>query len=112
MKRLLLATLIAGFACAASAQGVAVSVAADVDADATAAQDTPATSPDELKPTDRLSDRLCLRSTGTRIINRRDTRNGQRCVAANGRVYSREDLRDTGRVDMADALRALDPSIH
>ena len=124
MKRLLLATLIAGFACAASAQGVAVSVAADVDADATAAQDSvqqdsvqqvsvaPATTPDELRPTDRLSDRLCLRSTGTRIINRRDTRNAQRCVAANGRVYSRDDLRDTGRVDMADALRALDPSIH
>ncbi|MGY1425473.1 hypothetical protein [Lysobacter sp. A289] len=33
------------------------------------------------------------------------------CVNANGRVYSRSDLSRTGEVDLADALRKLDPAI-
>lgn len=106
MKRLLLATLIAGFAFAASAQGVAVSASVE---DAAAAETAAG---DEMLPEGKLPDRLCLRQTGTRIVARRDPRTGQRCVAANGRVYSRDDLRGTGRVDIDDALRALDPSIH
>lgn len=62
---------------------------------------------------------FCLRSTGSRIAPRRADRNTGRgssdkrpaCVAANGRVYTREDLDRTGAIDVADALRRLDPSI-
>ena len=68
--------------------------------------------------------RHCLRQTGSRITTRANApragaasaTNGQqrnkRCVAANGRVYSREDLDRTGEVDIADALRKLDPAIY
>jgi hypothetical protein len=64
---------------------------------------------------------FCLRSTGSRIAPRarpadRDAIAGSKdkrpaCVAANGRVYTREDLDTTGAIDIADALRRLDPSI-
>jgi hypothetical protein len=64
---------------------------------------------------DPLRDRHCLRSTGSRIVaaqNRKADQAGQRCVSANGRAYTREDLDRTGEIDLADALRKLDPSIH
>jgi hypothetical protein len=64
---------------------------------------------------------FCLRSTGTRIAPRarasdRDadagaTNKRPNCVAGNGRVYTRRDIDTTGAVDLADALRMLDPSI-
>ncbi|MBA2237506.1 MAG: hypothetical protein H0W24_02215 [Lysobacter sp.] len=54
--------------------------------------------------------RSCLRHTGTRISTR-SRRNDKDCVGANGRVYSREDINSTGSVELADALRRLDPSI-
>ena len=66
-------------------------------------------------------DRNCLRQTGSRIVARdsvprsareRNDRLRQRCVAASGRVYSREDIERTGEVDIADALRMLDPAIY
>ena len=71
-------------------------------------------------------DRNCLRQTGSRLVARynnprygstgtaRDSsdKRGQRCVAANGRVYSREDIERTGEIDLADALRKLDPAIY
>ncbi len=71
---------------------------------------------------DDLRDRTCLRQTGSRVHMRTvaraadagtDTRAASRrdCLAVNGRVYSRDDLDRTGRIDIADALRALDPSI-
>lgn len=63
---------------------------------------------------DARPDRFCLRETGSRIpvVRRLDTqRSRDRCLTSNGRVYTREDLDSTGRVDIADALRALDPSI-
>ena len=63
----------------------------------------------------------CIRYTGTRIVKRTPERDAtvdevdeldrDDCVAAGGRVYSQEDLRRTGRTDVADALRALDPAI-
>lgn len=75
-------------------------------------------------------DRNCLRETGSRInrivpdrtstppsylASRSAERNGkaetERCNNAIGRSYSREDLEGTGRGDLADALRALDPAI-
>lgn len=64
----------------------------------------------------RIADRYCLRATGSRIVAR-DSRTekvkdfDQRCLAANGRVYTREDIERTGEVDLAKALRKLDPSI-
>ena len=76
--------------------------------------------------TERDARRDCMRYTGSRITARRADREARAdvdsdekidrldrdgCVAANGRVYSREDLRRTGEVDIADALRKLDPAI-
>ena len=70
-----------------------------------------------------VSDRFCLRQTGTRINRARVTTadanpdtttkaNRRRdCGMGPGRAYTREDIDITGRVDLADALRALDPSI-
>lgn len=77
----------------------------------------------------------CMQYTGSRILSRSADRTGRQvvgkapnvaltpsvdritqldtdeCIAANGRVYSREDLERTGQTDIADALRRLDPSI-
>lgn len=74
-----------------------------------------------------LHDRHCLRHTGSRVHMRTVARtadagtdasvaNGRAasrrdCLAVNGRVYSRDDIDRTGRVDIGDALRALDPAI-
>ena len=55
--------------------------------------------------------RYCLRQTGTRIDLRRHDGPERACIAANGRVYTREDLERTGEVDIAEALRKLDPAI-
>jgi len=55
-------------------------------------------------------DTLCLRHTGSRITPR-PNRKGQRCISAHGRAYSREDIQQTGEVDIADALRRLDVSV-
>ncbi len=54
-------------------------------------------------------DRNCIQYTGTRITSR--DMEERDCVAVNGRVYTREDLRRTGEIDIADALRKLDPAI-
>ena len=63
-----------------------------------------------------LNDRNCLRETGSRIATRikprADSRDTKRCVSATGRSYSGEELRRTGRWDLADALRSLDPAVH
>ena len=107
---LVLASLLVTAAFAVSAQGVTASVG--VDAQAPAASDAAVTP---------QIDRNCLRQTGSRIVARENAtrsdreRNGKptaRCVAASGRVYSRDDIERTGEVDIADALRKLDPAIH
>lgn len=65
---------------------------------------------------DKRADRYCVRATGSRIVMR-DSATGEvpdfdkRCLALGGRVYSREDIERTGEVDLADALRKLDPAI-
>jgi hypothetical protein len=64
---------------------------------------------------DAKVDRFCLKETGSRIpVSSRvsSSREHRRCTGANGRVYTREDIERTGEVDLADALRRLDPSIH
>lgn len=104
--------LLLSAAAAASAQstvgvGVQIGNGPAVADEAVNAGDAPATHP------------FCLRSTGTRIAPKArkvDTDgNGKpdrvECVAANGRVYTRSDLQTTGAIDIADALRRLDPSI-
>lgn len=59
-------------------------------------------------------DRFCIEQTGSRIVAARNARSKsdqKDCVAAGGRVYTREDIERTGSVDLRDALRRLDPSI-
>ena len=64
---------------------------------------------------DARVDRFCLKETGSRIpVAKRVSshREHRRCTGANGRVYTREEIERTGEVDLAEALRRLDPSIH
>ena len=73
------------------------------------AADAPA--PQEQAKKQDLSDRHCLRHTGTRITHRKSTTKDTCSNGSIGRAYTREELDRTGRVDIADALRTLDPSI-
>ena len=107
MKRVLLASLLCGFTCAVSAQSVTISAETDTTADL-AQRDA---RDDEEQ---WFADRNCMRQTGSRIVARHNAQRDnteRRCVSANGRVYTREDLRSTGVVDLGEALRKLDPSI-
>ncbi len=111
MNRLLPASLLCGFAFAASAQNATIS--AQTDAEATLAQGDAAVAFDE---------RRCLPETGSRIVASNNDRRGtqfvaahtsdRRCVNANGRVHTGEDIKRTGAIDLAEALRMLDPAIH
>lgn len=65
---------------------------------------------DAVRKDDDLADTHCLKKTGSRIAPRAD-KQGRKCVSANGRSYSKEDLDRTGEIDLADALRRLDPAI-
>lgn len=76
-----------------------------------------ATAPQDAAKQNDMDDRHCLRYTGTRIIQRNDARSDgkKQRMCSNGQIgrsYTREDLDRTGRIDIADALRTLDPSIH
>lgn len=53
-------------------------------------------------------DRLCIRNTGSLI----PAKKGQCLQAVTGRSYSQQELRNTGAINNAQALRMLDPSIH
>ncbi len=100
MTRFLLTAALLAFVGAASAQSTV---------DATAETKVQA----EAKA-DAKVDRYCIRETGTRIPVARKADSDQdrkACTAGRGRVYTRQDIDATGRVDLADALRALDPSI-
>lgn len=59
-------------------------------------------------------DRFCIKETGSRIVatRNRSKKNDEECVNASGRVYTREDIENTGSADLRDALRRLDPSIN
>lgn len=73
---------------------------------------------DKQADTDRAGtgvDRFCLKETGSHIpVASRvsGNREHRRCTGANGRVYTREEIERTGEVDLAEALRRLDPSIY
>jgi hypothetical protein len=110
MKRLLLTSLLAGFAFAASAQSVGVTVQPTVQ--------------DDLRSdvgTRDVRDHHCLRETGSLITTSQNQRALRRARAQKeptvevkcadyGRAYTQDDIRRTGAVNMADALRQLDPS--
>jgi hypothetical protein len=51
----------------------------------------------------------CIRHTGTRIKPRDG--DPEACIDVPGRSYSRRDLERTGHLDLARALRLLDPAI-
>lgn len=112
-----LASVLATTAHAGSAQAAGAQEAADA---ATPLQAVAPSIVDERADAKPAVDRNCMQYTGSRIVARHNaTRSANlrhdkakpRCVAANGRVYSRDDIERTGEVDIADALRKLDPSI-
>lgn len=66
---------------------------------------------------DLNSHSVCVQETGSRIPRVRqtssDTLRSVDCVTSSpGRSYSRNDIESTGEVDIGQALRKLDPSIH
>lgn len=99
MNRFLPSILLSAFATCAMASGTNVAVDAQVGA--------VSTSDHALMEKDHISDRFCVRDTGTRIKHR----GHRQCLAVNGRSYSRDDIDRTGAIDLADALQRLDPSI-
>ena len=59
----------------------------------------------------RMADRNCLRYTGSRIRSY-DPATGKRpCMAGPGSAYSKDTIDSTGQVDLAKALRQLDPAV-
>lgn len=101
MKRLMI-SLLGALAFTAAAQTVPPQTTPAADAPAAAQTDAK-------KP--EINDAYCLRNTGTRITSRANNRKTNTCGAI-GRSYTREDLQRTGEINIADALRKLDPSIH
>ena len=110
MKRLLLTSLLAGFAFAASAQSVGVTVQPTVQDDLHS----------DIATRD-VRDHNCLRETGSLITtsqNQRALRRARAQKAATvevkcadyGRAYTQDDIRRTGAVNLSDAIRQLDPS--
>ncbi len=105
-QRILLTCLLGGLAAAAGAQSP---VATHPD-------------PTDLRASDAANDvyshSLCVQDTGSRIyraarqVPSDSTRSVDCATSSPGRTYSRRDIERTGAVDMAQALRELDPSIH
>ena len=115
MQRLVLATLLSALVFAAQAQTPAPAEAQAGLADTVVPAATPAGEAEadaaETATARDLNDRRCLTQTGSRISPRADSK-GRKCTNAAGRAYSREDLNRTGTVDLAEALRRLDPAVH
>jgi phosphate-selective porin len=109
MKRLALLTALLALSFAASAQTPATTPAAPADPAAAVSDTAEAAAADKLASEDKLADRNCLRETGSRVI-RADSK-GRKCAIGPGRSYTKEDIDRTGSIDLADALRKLDPSI-
>ncbi|MDR7134757.1 hypothetical protein J2X06_001966 [Lysobacter niastensis] len=55
--------------------------------------------------------RNCLRETGSRIRAIDPVTGKRTCIAEPGNAYSKDDLNSTGQVDIAKALRQLDPAV-
>jgi hypothetical protein len=112
MTRLLLAALLASAAFATSAQSVG-----------TATQPTVQDDLHSDVATRDVRDHTCLRETGSLISTAQNQRALRRARAQHdatvdvkcagfGRAYTQDDIRRTGAVNLSDALRQLDPSIH
>ncbi len=122
MTRYLSACLLCGLAFAAGAQNVAAQDASRNPSPAATGQAEGASFEDanqHAQDRSPLSDRNCLRETGSRIVARANRQADElkdptrrRCVSMSGRSYDRDDLDRTGQTDVADALRMLDPSVH
>lgn len=109
MTRILFAALLTAFTGVALAQTVTVTK----ETGETETSPTTVAEADTAKPEPA---RNCLLSTGSRITaahNQRVGKDGKplRCAPGPGRVYTKEDLDRTGYLDIADALRSLDPAI-
>lgn len=98
--RLLLAASLGVASFGLCAQGADPGALDQTATDATTAEEAEAANLAELE---------CLRHTGSRI-KPRESRSDD-CINAPGRSYSRKDLERTGHLDLAHALRALDPAI-
>lgn len=118
MKRLVFSPLLLGLAFAAVAQTPAP---APVETTAPQASTVPASdaaqpaSKDEVARKDHVakddvSDRSCLKETGSRLAPRPDSK-GRKCINATGRAYTKEEMDSTGAIDLKDALRRLDPAV-
>ena len=68
----------------------------------------PANQPHQQHQVIKPGDRDCIRDTGSLI----PAKKGQCLQGAFGRSYSAKELRSTGQLNTADALRMLDPAIH
>lgn len=112
MRRLLLTSLLAGVAFAASAQSVGTTVQPTVQDDI---QSDVATRD--------VRDHNCLSETGSLVTTaqnqramRKARKNGDATVelkcASYGRAYTQDDIRRSGAIDLSDALRTLDPAAH
>jgi hypothetical protein len=107
-SKLLVLLILGGFASAAAAQTAPVEPTLEPGAAAIGADAS------DSKP----QDRNCLTQTGSRITaneNWRAERAGKpadKCANVSGRSYSREDIERTGAIDVRDALRRLDTSVH
>jgi hypothetical protein len=89
--------LILGVLVAVAAFGCATATSQRSPADSRVANAKPATSPDS----------HCVVDTASRIKRPAD----RLCSATPGTTYSQQEIQDTGRIDVADALRQLDPRI-
>jgi hypothetical protein len=113
MKRLVLFPMLLGLAFGALAQ-----TPAPVPVETTAPQASTIPASDAAQPAskdevakDEVSDRNCLKETGSRLAPRPEGK-GRKCVNATGRSYTKDDLDSTGAIDLSDALRRLDPAVH
>jgi hypothetical protein len=96
-------------------------IAQAAEPQATPASETTASAQTDAKKPP-MSDAYCLRHTGTRITSRAADKADANAATAGksrtcsngsiGRAYTRDDLDRTGDVNLADALRKLDPAIH
>lgn len=110
MRKLLIATLACGFVFAAQAQSAAQEAAQDKAPAAVVVQENQDARAGvaDAETTAVVSERTCLRHTGSRLIGKERSRP---CANAPGRVYTREDIERTGHVHLLSALRTLDPTV-
>lgn len=116
MKHLVFSPLLLALAFTAMAQTPApapasVETAAPQASSAPAGDAAQPAPKDEVATKDDLSDRNCLKETGSRLAPRPDKK-GRKCINAAGRSYTREDIDRSGAIDLKDALRRLDPAVH